>query len=120
MAAPTGHLLSLPLAVGCCTEYQSGCSLHLQEMFPSNQDASCFDDNLFHLTKISFHHFFQVCPILDDEDGHLSYKLGDVIEHDNQRCEYSCPVAQKQAQIFFLVSTFKGIVSRDEYFFEGL
>ncbi len=30
----------------------------------------------------------QVCPIQDDEDGHLSYKLGDVIEHDNQRCEY--------------------------------
>lgn len=27
----------------------------------------------------------KVCPILDDEDGHLSYKLGDIIENENQR-----------------------------------
>ena len=29
----------------------------------------------------------QVCPIQDDEDGHLSYKLGDIIENETQRCE---------------------------------
>jgi len=27
----------------------------------------------------------KVCPIQDDEDGHLSYKLGDVIENENYR-----------------------------------
>jgi len=27
----------------------------------------------------------KVCPIQDDEDGHLSYKLGDIIENENQR-----------------------------------
>jgi len=27
----------------------------------------------------------KVCPIQDDEDGHLSYKLGDIIENDQQR-----------------------------------
>jgi len=27
----------------------------------------------------------QVCPIQDDEDGHLSYKLGDIIENETQR-----------------------------------
>jgi len=27
----------------------------------------------------------KVCPILDDEDGHLSYKLGDIIENETQR-----------------------------------
>ena len=32
--------------------------------------------------------FVQVCPIQDDEDGHLSYKLGDIIENDQQRCKY--------------------------------
>lgn len=30
----------------------------------------------------------KVCPIQDDEDGHLSYKLGDIIENDNFRCEW--------------------------------
>jgi hypothetical protein len=30
----------------------------------------------------------KVCPILDDEDGHLSYKLGDIIENENQRCKF--------------------------------
>ena len=30
----------------------------------------------------------QVCPIQDDEDGHLSYKLGDIIENENQRCKW--------------------------------
>ena len=29
----------------------------------------------------------KVCPIQDDEDGHLSYKLGDIIENENFRCE---------------------------------
>ena len=29
----------------------------------------------------------QVCPIQDDEDGHLSYKLGDIIENETQRCK---------------------------------
>ena len=28
-----------------------------------------------------------MCPIQDDEDGHLSYKLGDIIENETQRCE---------------------------------
>ena len=28
-----------------------------------------------------------VAPIADDGDGHLAYKLGDVIEHENQRCK---------------------------------
>merc|ERR1719312_1550268 len=27
----------------------------------------------------------KVCPIQDDEDGHLSYKLGDIIENETQR-----------------------------------
>ena len=32
--------------------------------------------------------FFQaVAPISDDDDGHLAYKLGDVIEHENHRCK---------------------------------
>ena len=30
----------------------------------------------------------QVCPIQDDEDGHLSYKLGDIIENETQRCKF--------------------------------
>ena len=29
----------------------------------------------------------KVCPIQDDEDGHLSYKLGDIIENEQHRCE---------------------------------
>ena len=29
----------------------------------------------------------KVCPIQDDEDGHLSYKLGDIIENETHRCE---------------------------------
>lgn len=29
----------------------------------------------------------KVCPIQDDEDGHLSYKLGDIIENETKRCE---------------------------------
>ena len=28
----------------------------------------------------------KVCPIQDDEDGHLSYKLGDIIENETHRC----------------------------------
>ena len=28
-----------------------------------------------------------VCPIGDDDDGHLSYKLGDIIENDTHKCE---------------------------------
>ena len=28
-----------------------------------------------------------MAPINDDGDGHLAYKLGDIIEHDSQRCE---------------------------------
>ena len=31
----------------------------------------------------------KVCPIQDDEDGHLSYKLGDVIENENYRCKHT-------------------------------
>ena len=31
--------------------------------------------------------FQAVPPIGDDEDGHLAYKLGDVIEHENHRCK---------------------------------
>ena len=32
--------------------------------------------------------FFQSGPTIpDDEDGHLSYKLGDVIENDVHRCK---------------------------------
>lgn len=30
-----------------------------------------------------------VPTIADDEDGHLAYKLGDVIEHEYQKCESS-------------------------------
>ena len=46
----------------------------------------------------------QVCPIQDDEDGHLSYKLGDIIENETQRCklQYSwsqrCLVAGKMTR----------------------
>ena len=29
-----------------------------------------------------------MAPINDDGDGHLAYKLGDIIEHDSQRCEF--------------------------------
>ena len=31
--------------------------------------------------------FQAVPPISDDDDGHLAYKLGDVIEHENHRCK---------------------------------
>ena len=31
--------------------------------------------------------FQAVPPITDDDDGHLAYKLGDVIEHENHRCK---------------------------------
>ena len=47
----------------------------------------------------------QVCPIQDDEDGHLSYKLGDIIENETQRCklQYSwnqrCLVVEKWPKI---------------------
>ena len=34
-----------------------------------------------------FHSLQNVAPIGDDGDGHLAYKLGDVIEHENQRCK---------------------------------
>ena len=30
-----------------------------------------------------------MAPINDDGDGHLAYKLGDIVEHDSQRCEFS-------------------------------
>jgi hypothetical protein len=30
-------------------------------------------------------YFQAVPPITDDDDGHLAYKLGDVIEHENHR-----------------------------------
>lgn len=29
-----------------------------------------------------------MAPINDDGDGHLAYKLGDIVEHDSQRCEF--------------------------------
>ena len=29
-----------------------------------------------------------MAPINDDGDGHLAYKLGDIIEHDSQRCKF--------------------------------
>ena len=42
-----------------------------------------------YLTKSSNSFYFQaVPPIIDDDDGHLAYKLGDVIEHENHRCKY--------------------------------
>ena len=42
-----------------------------------------------YLTKFSNSLYFQaVPPIIDDDDGHLAYKLGDVIEHENHRCKY--------------------------------
>ena len=37
--------------------------------------------------QIFFISIFQnVAPIGDDDDGHLAYKLGDVIEHETQKC----------------------------------
>lgn len=38
--------------------------------------------------NVVYAYFFQaVAPIGDDGDGHLAYKLGDVIEHEAQRCK---------------------------------
>ena len=37
----------------------------------------------------------QVCPIQDDEDGHLSYKLGDIIENETQRCKLQYSWSQR-------------------------
>jgi hypothetical protein len=40
--------------------------------------------------------FFQSGPTIpDDEDGHLSYKLGDVIENDVHRCKLNYKVKFK-------------------------
>ena len=44
-----------------------------------------------HMSTLGGHQSYRstakVCPIQDDEDGHLSYKLGDIIENENFRCK---------------------------------
>ena len=49
-----------------------------------------FNWDTVYRTKSSNSFYFQaVPPIIDDDDGHLAYKLGDVIEHENHRCKYN-------------------------------
>ena len=64
---------------------------------PDNVSISIYLQMVSLILKCHFHNFgllkklllfFQaVAPISDDDDGHLAYKLGDVIEHENHRCK---------------------------------
>ena len=44
-----------------------------------------------------------MAPINDDGDGHLAYKLGDIIEHDSQRCEFFTDDPDSGLTIFFSI-----------------
>ena len=51
---------------------------------------------------------FQSGPTIpDDEDGHLSYKLGDVIENDSHRCKLTSDWMSVNNNVFTAVSRVK-------------
>jgi len=56
---------------------------------PMEQDYLSSTHRSSHMSSMSGHQSWKqpakVCPIQDDEDGHLSYKLGDIIENENFR-----------------------------------
>ena len=55
-----------------------------------------------------------MAPINDDGDGHLAYKLGDIIEHDSQRCEFFPDPERYQIYDFFFQFSVKILATLGE------